>query len=104
MSAQFILNSTWKHTKSINEQEQRDYLKLIKEELDPEGKYWLENIWYKIDEYTHGSISFYASEEAYTKMIDRIDAQRNVSDDMRGCTMINEFKGTAFAVLSEVCS
>ena len=104
MAWQFILNSTWKHTKPIDEKEQRDYLKLIKEELDPDGEYWLENIWYKIDEYTHGSISFYASEEAYTKMIDRINAQRNVSDDLRGCTMIHEFKGSAFAVLSKVGS
>ena len=51
-----------------------------------------------------GSISFHASEEAYTKMIDRINAQRNVSDDLRGCTMIHEFKGSAFAVLSKVGS
>ena len=88
----------------MDEQSQRDYLKLIKNEFDSEGELWLENIWYKIDDYTHGSISFYASEETYLKMVDRINAQRSVADNMRVVTMVHEFKGPAFAVLSEVCS
>ena len=88
----------------MDEQSQRDYLKLIKNEFDSEGELWLENIWYKIDDYSHGSISFYDSKETYLKMVDRINAQRSVADNMRVVTTIHEFKGPAFAVLSEVCS
>ena len=59
MSEKFMLNTVFKHdTKPIDEQSMRDYLAFIKEELDPESEFWLENIWYKIDDYTHGSISF----------------------------------------------
>ena len=105
MAKQFILNSIWKHEKQpIDEQTLRDYLAVIKSELDPNGELWLENIWYKIDDYTHGSISFYASEAAYTKMLDRIEAQRNVADDLNGIVLVHEFKGEVFAVMSEVYS
>ena len=62
----------------------------------------LENIWYKIDDYTHGSISFYASEEGYEKMIGRIEAQRNVANEFNSVTIVHEFKGKTFAVLTEV--
>ena len=49
MSEKFILNTVFKHeTKPIDEQAMRDYLAFIKEELDPESEFWLENIWYKL--------------------------------------------------------
>jgi hypothetical protein len=103
MSEKFILNAVFKHeTKPIDEQAMRDYLAFIKEELDPESEFWLENIWYKIDDYMHGSISFYASEEGYQEMIGRIEAQRNIANEFNGVTMVHEFKGTTFAVLTEV--
>ena len=53
MSEQFILNTIWKHENKIDEQASREYLAFIKAELDPESEFWLENIWYKIDDYTH---------------------------------------------------
>ena len=103
MSKQFILNTVFKHeTKPIDEQAMRDYLAFIKRELDPESEFWLENIWYKIDDYTHGSISFYASEEGYEEMIGRIEAQRNVANEFNSVTIVHEFKGKTFAVLTEV--
>ena len=103
MAEQFILTSIWKHEKQpIDKQTLRNYLAIVRSELDPNGELWLENIWYRIDDYTHGSISFYASEEAYKKMLDRIEAQRNVADDLKGITLVQEYKGIAFAVMSEV--
>ena len=103
MSEKFILNTVFKHeTKPIDEQAMRDYLAFIKEELDPESEFWLENISYKIDDYTHGSISFYASEEGYQEMIGRIEAQRNVANEFNGVTMVHEFKGKTFAAMTEV--
>ena len=101
MSEQFILNTIWKHENKIDEQASREYLAFIKAELDPESEFWLENIWYKIDDYTHGSISFYASEESYKEMTGRIEAQRNVANEFNAVTMIHEFKGTTYAVKSK---
>ena len=97
----YIANTIWKHEKPLNEDEQRAYLETVKTVLDEDGS-WIENYWFKIDDYTHGSVSIYSSEEAWERLKDKIAAQRSFSTGDRGVTMLAEYNGPAFAVLSEV--
>jgi hypothetical protein len=45
----YVVNAIWKHEKPIEEDGQRDYMRILTDTLNSE-KYVLETIWYKIDD------------------------------------------------------
>ena len=53
----------WIH-KHLNEDDQNAYLETVKTVIEKGGS-WIENYWFKIDDYTHGSVSIYTSKEAW---------------------------------------
>ncbi len=97
----YVVNAIWKHEKPIEEDGHRDYMRILTDTLNSE-KYVLETIWYKIDDYTHGSVAVYKSEEAYNAFLDTNEMQRNFALEDRKVSMLVQYKGPAFAVQTEL--
>ena len=56
----YVNTAIWKHEKPIDEEEERAYMSVLKTLLNADD-YLLDTIWYKIDDYTHGSVGIYKS-------------------------------------------
>ena len=92
----YIVTSTWKHTTQMDLAQLKAYMSVFK----PLGIH--ENIiWFKMDEYTHGSIALYPSKDAYLEFKEANDMQRGISNEL-GITMTYEAEGEAFAELQEL--
>ena len=66
----YIVSAFWKHDTPINAEEAIDYMMIIRDTFDNE-EHVLETIWYQIDEYTHGSVAIYKSEESYHALLEK---------------------------------
>ena len=95
------MNAIWKHELPIDEEGQRDYMRIVGDTLNSE-EYVLETIWYKIDENTHGSVAIYKSEDAYNGFLEATEMQRNFALEDRKVSMLVQYKGPAFAVQTEL--
>ena len=71
----YIVNAFWKHEKPINAEEAIDYMMIVRDTFDNE-EHVLETIWYQIDEYTHGSVAIYKSEDSYHAFLEKNTFQR----------------------------
>ena len=60
----YVVNAAWRHEEPIDGERMRDYMALIIDTFDSQ-EHAVETIWYQIDEYTHGSVAVYKSEEDY---------------------------------------
>ena len=97
----YILNAFWKHDTPINAEEAIDYIMIIRDNLDND-KHVLETILYQIDEYTLGSVAIYKSEESYFAFLEKNTFQREFSNKENGVIMLEEYKGPAYAVQTEL--
>ena len=64
----YIVNAFWKDDTPINAEEAIDYMMIIRDTFDNE-EHVLETIWHQIDEYSHGSVAIYKSEESYNAFL-----------------------------------
>ena len=97
----YIVNAFWKHETPKIAEEAIDYMMIVRDTFDNE-EHVLETIWYQIDEYTHGSIAIYKSEEKYHAFLEKNIFQRDFAAKEGGVTMIEEYKGAAYAVQTEL--
>jgi len=97
----YIVNAFWKHEKPINAEEAIDYMMIVRDTFDNE-EHVLETIRYQIDEYTHGSVAIYKSEDSYHAFLEKNTFQRDFAAKEGGVTMIEEYKGPAYAVQTEL--
>ena len=97
----YVNTAIWKHEKPIDEEEERAYMSVLKSILSADD-YLLDTIWYKIDDYTHGSVGIYKSKKAYEDFLEANATQREFAAGDRKITMISEHKGSAYALHSEV--
>ena len=97
----YIVNAFWKDDTPINAEEAIDYMMIIRDTFDNE-EHVLETIWYQIDEYTHGSVAIYKSEESYHAFLEKNSFQREFAAKESGVTMLEEYKGPAYAVQTEL--
>ena len=97
----YIVNAFWKHDTPIKAEEAIDYMMIIRDTFDNE-EHVLETIWYQIDEYTHGSVAIYKSKESYHAFLEKNSFQREFAANESGVTMLEEYKGPAYAVQTEL--
>ena len=97
----YIVNAFWKHENPINVEIGIDTMMALRDVFEDE-EHVLETIWYQIDEYKHGSVVIYKSEESYLAHLDKNTMQRAITAKEGGITMIEEYKGPAFAIQTEL--
>ena len=97
----YIVNAAWRHEEPIDGERMRDYMMLVRDTFDGD-EYTLETIWYQIDEYTHGSVAVYKSEEDYHAFIEKNKMQRDFALNELKVSMLGESKGPAFAMQTDL--
>ena len=79
----------------------RDYMALVMDTFDAE-EHSVETIWYRIDEYTHGSVAVYKSEEDYHAFKEKNQMERDFALNELKVSLLGESMGPAFAVASDL--
>ena len=79
----------------------RDYMALVIVTFDNQ-EHSIETIWYQIDEYTHGSVAVYKSEEDYHAFKEKNQMQRDFALNELKVSLLGESMGPAFAVASDL--
>lgn len=93
----YIISTTWKHNDPLDEALMKAYLAESKLASDENGI--AEVYWFKIDDYTHGSVLVYVSEEACVQHQEKLKEFRKAGT---GVSLLREEKGQSIAVLSEL--
>ena len=94
----YYVTTTWKHKNQIDIVKMENLLASYK----GSNPSVLETIWFKIDDYTHGAVVTFTSEEDYLKHKHLHQKAREESSKSEEVTMIREEVGTQLAVLSEL--
>ena len=97
----YVASAAWKHEEPIDRECIRDYMMLVKDTFESDD-HVLETIWYQTDEYTHGSVAVYKSEEVYHAFMEKNKMQRDFALNELKVSMLGESKGPAFAVGSDL--
>ena len=97
----YIVNAAWRHEEPINGERMRDYMALVYDTFNAD-EHSVETIWYQIDEYTHGSVAVYKSEQDYHAFQEKSKMQRDFALNELKVSLLGESMGPAFAVYSEL--
>ena len=85
----YIVNAAWRHEEPIDGERMKDYMMLVRDTFDGE-------------EYTHGSVAVYKSEEYYHAFIEKNKMQRDFELNELKVSMPGESKGPAFAMQTDL--
>ena len=91
---QYVVSTIWKHPAEMD----KDRMREVQAQWRDNDK--LVNIyWFEIDSTTHGSVSIFASKDAFEANLAMQQAHRKTSTDDHQITMTHEAQGECFAVL-----
>ena len=97
----YAVNAAWRHEEPIDGERMRDYMALVMDTFNTD-EHSVETIWYQIDEYTHGSVAVYKSEEDYHAFKEKNKMQRDFALNELKVSLLGESMGPAFAVASDL--